>query len=78
MTTVLTRERLGKFLMDRGVPSLTREEQEELALYAMASLSQSPLCYIFLHPDGKLFWSVVSDCNAGHPGVIPVYPIGGN
>lgn len=49
--------------------------EQYLALELIAALKgdQVPDGYIFCHPDGKLFWSIVSESCANGKGVVPYY-----
>lgn len=64
---------------------LSRNENLQLESYraALAALTAEPAArsdaagepdgYIFLHPNGKLFWSVSADSNAGQKDIVPFY-----
>lgn len=77
--TTITRERLLKIQQWRetyGPGSnvvLPAEEAEELARIALASLEAEAVAYIFKHPAGRLFWSLIDERNKGQSDVMPVY-----
>lgn len=40
---------------------------------ALASLGAEAVAYIFMHPAGRLFWSLTDESNKGQSDVLPVY-----
>ncbi|EDQ3380969.1 hypothetical protein A4T08_000500 [Salmonella enterica subsp. enterica serovar Uzaramo] len=71
--TTITKERIELFIKNPLENGITRGEQMELALIAMASLEAEPVAYIFKHPAGELFWSLTDESNKGQNDVMPVY-----
>ncbi|MDM2751480.1 DUF551 domain-containing protein [Citrobacter sp. Cs237] len=57
-------------LNDRYAPP---EVVRDLARIALASLEAEPVAYIFKHPAGRLFWSLIDERNKGQSDVMPVY-----
>ncbi|WP_407214598.1 hypothetical protein [Enterobacter kobei] len=70
--STITKERLEQLANFRGAP-VTRQEEQELARIALASLEAEPVAYIFKHPAGRLFWSLTDESNKGQSDVMPVY-----
>lgn len=71
--TTINRERVAEFIKNPLDNGLTRGEQMELARIALASLEAEAVAYIFKHPAGRLFWSLIDERNKGQSDVMPVY-----
>jgi len=55
------------------VPDLPPLPSDEAPAQPVIPEQQQPIAYIFKHPAGRLFWSLIDESNQGEADVIPVY-----